>query len=96
MTKADIIARIVAETGIEKPTVTAIVESMMGTMEKSMIAGNEIFLRGFGSFILKKRAPKKARNISKGTIVNIPAHMIPAFKPCKEFVAEVKEKVTVK
>lgn len=93
MTKAEIIAQIIAKTGIEKPTVTVVVESLMDTMEKSMIAGNEIFLRGFGSFILKKRALKTGRNISKGTTVKIPAHMIPAFKPCKEFIDEIKSKV---
>ena len=96
MTNAEIIARIVAETGIEKPAVTVVVESLMDNLEKSMVAGNEVFLRGFGSFILKKRASKKARNISKGTTVNIPAHMIPAFKPCKEFMNAVKDKVKVK
>jgi len=96
MTKAEIVARIVAETGLEKQTVSIIVESLMSTMEKSMIAGNEIFLRGFGSFILKKRAQKKGRNITKGTTVDIPAHFIPAFKPCKGFVEEVKSKVKVK
>jgi DNA-binding protein HU-beta len=96
MTKAEIITQIIAKTGIEKPIVTVIVESLMDTMEKSMIEGNEIFFRGFGSFILKKRALKTGRNITKGTTIKIPAHMIPAFKPCKEFVTEVKSKVKVK
>ena len=75
---------------------TAIVESLMDTMEKSMIEGNEIFLRGFGSFILKKRAQKKGRIITKGTTIDVPAHMIPFFKPSKEFLEEVKNKVKVK
>lgn len=56
-----------------------------------MIAGNEVFLRGFGSFIIKKRAEKVARNISKNTTITIPAHSIPAFKPAKSFLAAVKE-----
>lgn len=96
MTKAEIINQIVAETGIEKPEVIAIVESLMETMKNSMAEGNEIFLRGFGSFILKKRAHKVARNITKGTSIDVPAHVIPAFKPAKEFLEEVKAKVKVK
>ncbi len=96
MIKADIIQLIVAQTGIEKPTVTAIVEAVMETIQKNMVKGENVYLRGFGTFLLKKRADKKARNISKGTFVNIPAHFIPAFKPCKEFVEEVASKVKVK
>jgi DNA-binding protein HU-beta len=61
-----------------------------------MIKGENIYLRGFGTFLLKKRAEKTGRNISKNTTVKIPAHMIPAFKPAKEFVAEIKTKVKVK
>ena len=83
MTKAEIINKIVAETGLEKPEVIAVVESLMESMKNSMAEGNEIFLRGFGSFILKKRARKVARNITKGTSIDVPAHVIPAFKPAR-------------
>ncbi len=95
MTKADIVEQIVKETNLEKAVVVKIVESLMDTMETNMANGNDIFLRGFGSFILKKRAAKKGRIITKGTSIDIPAHYIPAFKPCKKFVEEVKRKVKV-
>ena len=68
----------------------------MDTIKSNMIKGENIYLRGFGTFLLKKRAEKTGRNISKNTTVKIPAHMIPAFKPAKEFVAEIKTKVKVK
>lgn len=63
----------------------------MESVRESMIAGNEVFLRGFGSFIIKQRAEKKARNISKNTTIVIPAHSVPAFKPAKTFLDAVKE-----
>jgi len=96
MTKAEIIEQIVTQTGIDKPAVTAIVEAIMETIKQNMVKGENVYLRGFGTFLLKKRADKKGRNISKGTFVNIPAHYIPKFKPCKEFVEEVASKVKVK
>ena len=96
MTKADIVNEIASQTGIDKVIVLGVVESFMDTIKSSMIKGENIYVRGFGSFILKKRAAKVGRNISKNTTVKIPAHMIPAFKPSKEFVAEVKSKVKVK
>lgn len=96
MTKADIINGIVNKTGIEKPSVTATIEAIMETIKVSMIRGENVYLRGFGTFQLKKRAEKTGRNISKNTSVLIPAHMIPAFKPAKEFIEEVKSKVKVK
>lgn len=93
MTKADIVNEISKKTGIEKVLVQKSVESFMEIMKDSMINGNNIYLRGFGSFILKKRAKKTARNISKNTTLIIPEHFIPAFKPAKTFVVEVKNKV---
>ena len=90
MTKAEIVSEIVAKTGLEKQVVLTVVESMMDTIKTSMINGNEVFLRGFGSFIIKRRAEKTARNISKNTTIIIPAHNIPAFKPAKEFIEKVK------
>lgn len=96
MTKADIVNEIVTNTGIDKVVVQGVVESLMDTITRSMIAGENIYFRGFGSFILKKRAEKTGRNITKNTSVTIPAHMIPAIKFCKEFVNEVETKVKVK
>jgi DNA-binding protein HU-beta len=96
MTKADIVNEIVSKTGIDKVVVLGVVEAFMDTVKSSMIKGDNIYVRGFGSFILKKRAAKLGRNITKNTTVKIPAHNIPAFKPCKEFVDEVKQKVKIK
>lgn len=90
MTKAEIVAEIAAKTGIEKQVVMQVVEGMMDTIKTSMINGEEVFLRGFGSFIIKHRAEKTARNISKNTTMIIPAHNIPAFKPAKSFVEKLK------
>ena len=90
MTKAEIVSEIAAKTGLEKQVVLTVVESMTDTIKTSMINGNEVFLRGFGSFIIKHRAEKTARNISKNTTIIIPAHNIPAFKPAKEFMEKVK------
>ena len=90
MTKAEIVSEIAAKTGLEKQVVLTVVESMMDTIKTSMINGDEVFLRGFGSFIIKHRAEKTARNISKNTTIIIPAHNIPAFKPAKEFMEKVK------
>ena len=93
MTKADIVNEIAKNTGIEKVTVQKAVESFMESVKDSMVAGNNVYLRGFGSFIVKKRANKTARNISKNTTIIIPAHNIPAFKPAKTFVNKVKSNV---
>lgn len=91
MTKADIVARIAQQTGVEKAVAMTVVEAFMETVKDSMVAGNEVFLRGFGSFIIKKWAKKVARNISKNTTIVIPAHSVPAFKPAKTFLEAVKE-----
>ena len=96
MTKAEIVTEIANKTGIEKVAVQATVESFMDTIKSSMINGENVYLRGFGSFTIKKRAEKTGRNISKNTTIIIPAHNIPAFKPAKTFVNEVKNKVNVK
>jgi DNA-binding protein HU-beta len=93
MTKADIVSEISKSTGIEKLVVQTIVESSMGTIRKSLSKGDNVYLRGFGSFIIKKRAKKVARNISKNTSIIIPAHNIPAFKPADIFLDQVKNKV---
>ena len=91
MTKADIVNEISQKTGIEKATVLATVEAFMETVKDSLAGGNEVFLRGFGSFILKKRATKTARNNSKKTTIIIPEHHIPAFTPAKVFLQSIKD-----
>lgn len=90
MTKVEIVAEIAAKTGIEKQLVMQVVEGMMETIKTSMINGEKFFFRGFGSFIIKHRAAKTARNISKNTTMVISAHNIPAFKPAKSFVEKLK------
>jgi len=96
MTKAEIVAEIASKTGIEKVAVQATVEAFMDTVKNSMINGQNVYLRGFGSFIIKKRAEKTGRNISKNTTLIIPAHNIPSFKPAKTFVNKVKSSVKAK
>ncbi len=90
MTKADVVTQISKSTGIEKITVLKTVEALMETVKDSLSNDKNVYLRGFGSFIVKKRAKKTARNISKNTTIIIPEHYIPAFKPSKTFVTKVK------
>ncbi|HPT52341.1 MAG TPA: HU family DNA-binding protein [Bacteroidales bacterium] len=91
MTKAEIVNEIANKTGIDKNAVQTVVESFMTTVKVSLSQDDNVYLRGFGSFIVKERAQKTARNISKKTTIVIPAHKIPAFKPCKTFVNVVKK-----
>jgi len=95
MTKAEIVSSISDKSGIEKADVLATVEAFMEEVKNSLEKGENVYLRGFGSFIIKTRAEKTGRNISKNTTIKIPAHNIPAFKPVKLFVEGVKTKVTV-
>ena len=95
MTKAEIVAGISEETGLEKSEALRAVESFMQSIKKSLSEGKNVYLRGFGSFVVKERAQKTGRNISKNTTIIIPAHNIPSFKPAKVFVDEVKNNVTV-
>ena len=90
MTKAEVVNEISKNTGIEKITVQKTVEAFMETVKESLVNGENVYLRGFGSIIVKKRAEKTARNISKNTAIIIPAHNIPSFKPAKEFLVKVK------
>lgn len=90
MTKADIVAGIAQQTGMEKAEVLTVVEAFMECVRESLIGGEEVYLRGFGSFIIKQRAEKTARNITKGTTIKVPAHKIPAFKPAKSFSEKVR------
>lgn len=96
MTKAEIVTEIAEKTGVEKAAVQATVEAFMGSVRGSLQKGKNVYLRGFGSFIVKKRAEKTGRNISKNTTIIIPAHNIPAFKPAKTFADKVKSSVKVK
>jgi DNA-binding protein HU-beta len=92
MRKADLIAKISDKTGITKVDVMITLETMFKEVKESLIEGENIYIRGFGSFITKKRAAKIGRNIKKNIAVEIPEHFIPAFKPAKEFIQEVKNK----
>ena len=96
MTKADIVANISEKLGMEKGDVQAIVETFMTEVKDSLESGDNVYLRGFGSFIIKTRAEKTGRNISKNTSIIIPAHNVPSFKPAKTFVEDVKKNVGVK
>jgi DNA-binding protein HU-beta len=96
MTKADIIEQISTKTGIEQKVVSATIESFFKTMKKNMVNGENVYFRGFGSFILQHRKAKIGRNITKNTAVKIEAHHIPKFKPSKEFVEAVKKSDAVK
>lgn len=96
MTKAELVAEISEETGVERAVVLSSVEAFMEKVKGTLGKGENVYLRGFGSFIVKKRAEKTGRNISKNTTIIIPAHNIPAFKPAKTFVNKVKKNVKVK
>ena len=96
MTKADVINEIAEKTGIDKADVTTTVEAFFKVVKDSMSEGNNIYVRGFGSFINKKRARKVARNISKNTAIIIDEHYIPSFKPAKVFVEKIKSSKKVK
>ncbi len=92
MTKADIINEIALETGVPKKDVAAVVEGFMKSVKGSLLNKKEnVYLRGFGSFIIKHRAAKTARNILKNTTINIAAHDLPSFKPCKTFVEDINK-----
>lgn len=91
MTKADIVARITDKTGVSKEHAESVLESFFLTIKDSLAKGENVYFRGFGSFITKQRAEKTARNISANTSIIVPAHIIPFFKPSDDFVNQVKE-----
>ena len=93
MTKAEVVSKIASKTGVEKVTTLAIVESFMSEIMSAVSENEAVFLRGFGTFKAKKRAKKTGRNIKKNTTIIIPEHHIPSFKPAKNFVQDVKNKV---
>ena len=92
MTKAEIVSEISAKTGLDKVQVMAVVESFMDEVRIALTSNENVNLRGFGSFVVKQRAEKVARNISKNVTITIPAHSIPSFKPAKTFMESVKNK----
>jgi DNA-binding protein HU-beta len=96
VTKADVIAEIADKTGIDKADVTTTVEAFFSVVKNSMSNGENIYVRGFGSFVNKKRARKIARNISKNTAIIIDEHYIPSFKPSKVFIDKIKNSDRVK
>jgi DNA-binding protein HU-beta len=93
VTKAEVISIVSEKTGVDKAVTSITVEAFFQTVKDQLASGEAIYVRGFGSFVNKKRAEKKARNISKKTTVTVPAHYIPSFKPSREFVDEVKANV---
>lgn len=95
MTKAELVNTISNKLGTEKNETQKVIEAFMQEIRTSMYNGDNVYLRGFGSFIIKTRAAKTGRNISKNTAIEIPAHNIPAFKPSKTFVEKIKAKVPV-
>jgi DNA-binding protein HU-beta len=95
MTKADLVTQITEKTGIQKEEVEKIIESFFVTIKDSLSCGENVYFRGFGSFIVKQRAEKTARNISEKSTIIIPAHQIPFFKPADDFVSQVKEGLLV-
>ena len=96
MRKADLINKISDKTGIPKVDVLVTLETMFKEIKQSLADGENIYIRGFGSFIIKKRAAKIGRNIKKNVAVEIPEHFIPAFKPSKEFVQDIKNSPKIK
>lgn len=90
MTKAEIVSQIAKQTGIEKNTILNVVEAFMETVKDSMGQGENVYLRGFGSFVVKRRKEKKARNISKETTIIVPERNMPSFKPAKPFIQIVR------
>ena len=91
MTKAELVKQISDATGVEKSAAMAVVEAFMETVKDSISKGEAVYLRGFGTFDIKHRARKAARNITRNTTIIVPEHDVPSFKPCKEFMANVKK-----
>ena len=96
MTKADIVSQISEQTGIEKGDIQVTVEAFMRVVRNNLENGNNVYLRGFGSFVVKTRAAKTGRNILAKKSIQIPAHNIPSFKPSRDFLDNVKANVKVK
>lgn len=95
MRKADLVATIAEKTGVPKVDVLVSIENFFTVVKNSLAEGENVYIRGFGSFIIKKRAKKIGRHIKKNEAIEIPEHFIPAFKPAKTFTDQVKNKVLV-
>ena len=93
MTKAEVISAIADKTGVDKASVSTTLEAFFNTVKDTLAQGDAVYVRGFGSFVNKQRAAKKARNTSAKTTVTVPAHSVPGFKPAKEFTEQVKANV---
>ena len=93
MTKADLVAEVANKTGVDRASVQVVVESFMNTIKNALLRKESVYLRSFGSFIIKERAQKTGRNIAKNTTITIPAHKVPAFKAAKSFSTIVKTKL---
>jgi len=93
VTKAEAIAIISEKTGVDKASVSATLETFFSTVKETLASGDALYVRGFGSFVNKKRAAKKSRNISQKTTVTVPDHYVPSFKPAKEFSEQIKSNV---
>jgi DNA-binding protein HU-beta len=93
MRKADLVAAISEKTGVPKVDVLVTLEMFFKEVKNSLADGENVYIRGFGSFIVKKRAKKIGRHIKRNVAIEIPEHFIPAFKPAKVFVEQVKDKV---
>ncbi len=91
MTKAEIIDKIFNETGLQKKDVTNVIEAFMDTVRDSLTNKDNVYLRGFGTFAIKHRAPKTARNILKDTTILVEARDVPSFKPSKSFIDKINE-----
>ncbi len=96
MRKSELVNQISEKTGIPKVDVLVTLETMIKSVKSALSTGENIYIRGFGSFIIKKRAAKIGRNIKKNVAVEIPEHFIPAFKPAKEFMLEIKSSKNIK
>jgi DNA-binding protein HU-beta len=95
MTKADIVSRITEKTGIQKEEVEKIIESFFATIKNSLSEGENVYFRGFGSFMIRQRAAKTARNITLKSTIVVPAHQVPVFKPADDFISQVKDGLPV-
>lgn len=93
MTKTDLVNSISNKLGVEKRQTQLIIESFMDEIKKTMFSGENIYLRGFGTFLIKERKEKKGRNITHNTTITIPAHKIPSFKPSREFLDNIKNNI---
>lgn len=93
MIKTDVVTEVSQKTGLERKEVKNVLEAFFGIIKDSLTSGENVYFRGFGSFILKKRARKIGRNITKNTSIVVPEHYIPYFKPSKEFSIKIKENV---